>query len=112
MRALLLAAIAVVLPSSLIRAQEQPPTAPPVHIVAEIKFCKVEYPTECRTVEIVPGDGREAVSLMECMRGVSMAAAEFEFEGERWHTHGGRCREEPNDYLAWKNKVAKDGRGH
>lgn len=106
MRLLLIAALAAVLPSSLIRAQEQPPTAPPapreiIRIVAEVKFCKVEFPAECRTVKLDAGN-REPTSLMDCMRGISMAAAEFTFEGERWHTRGGWCREVPDAYKSWK----------
>jgi hypothetical protein len=103
MRSLLLAAIAVVLPASLIQAQEQPPQAPPVtHIVAVVKFCKVEAPTECREIEIVPDAGREPASVMECARGVSMAAAEFTFEGERWFTKGGSCKEITSDFKTWQ----------
>ena len=103
MRSFILAALAAVLPSSLIQAQEQPPTAPPAtHIIAKVKFCKIEFPTECRLVEIVPADGHEPASVMECARGIGMAAAEFVFEGERWFTRGGTCKEETNDYLTWK----------
>lgn len=86
----------------LIRAQEQPPTAPPVsHIVAVIKYCKVEFPTECRELEIVPDEGREPASQIECMRGLMMNRAEFTFEGERWFTKGGTCKELHNDTGTW-----------
>lgn len=104
MRTLMLTAILAVTPAALIHAQEQPPTAPPaMRVIAEVKFCKVEIPTECRTVEMVPAGGREATTLMDCMRGLAMgSAAEFTYEGERWQTKGGTCKEEHNDYAAWR----------
>jgi hypothetical protein len=69
-------------------------------VIAKVKFCKASEPGVCREIEIVP-QGHDAVSVVECLRGVSMASAEFMYEGELWRTRGGRCVEEPSAVRSW-----------
>jgi hypothetical protein len=60
---------------------------------AFIRFCMVLNPTMCQELEIAPAD-HVTVSVMECMRGVSMGnQLEFKYQGARWRIAGGSCRE-------------------
>ena len=71
-------------------------------IHAFIRFCMLLNPTMCQELEIAPFD-HVMVSVMECMRGVSMGnQTEFTYQGARWRIAGGSCREVPRTLVGWK----------
>lgn len=75
-------------------------------------FCMKLNPTMCQTLEMIPDDGREITSIMECIRGGVIAGMTFTKDNTEWEVKGHRCVERPNVVTQWmkdkdKIKVAK-----
>ena len=95
----LLFAIAL-LPATL-HAQEQP------IVSATVTWCEWHAPYNvnqtkvCRSEQLFPSE-YSTVTLIGCMRAVSMGAASFYYDGSWWDFKKAGCKESPNEYAAWR----------
>lgn len=73
-------------------------------IILTVTFCMTLNPMLCRTLEMVPDDGRKITSQMECIKGGAIGGMSFELDHIEWRTKGWRCIEKPSIISAWRDQ--------
>lgn len=70
-------------------------------ITLVVVFCLILNPTMCKSLEIVPDDGREIASIEECLKGGAIGGMTFTLENAAWQVKGYRCQEKPTEMQTW-----------
>jgi hypothetical protein len=70
-------------------------------ITLVVVYCLTVNPYMCRTLEMVPDDGRAIASIAECIKGGAIGGMSFTLEHAEWHVKGYRCQEKPTEVQAW-----------
>jgi hypothetical protein len=64
-------------------------------------FCMKLNPYMCKTLEMVPDDGHQVASQMECIKGGAVGGMTFMLEYVEYQVKGWRCIETPNVMQTW-----------
>lgn len=70
-------------------------------ITLTVIYCLVLNGYICRTLEMVPQDGHEIVSIPECNKGGAIGSMQFTLDHMEWRTKGWKCIERQNPMQTW-----------